>query len=62
MIQNRQGLYIACIEEIAFNKGYIDSNQLYDIARKLKNTDYGEYLMSLALGEVRTTRDKSWLY
>ncbi|MFA5295588.1 MAG: glucose-1-phosphate thymidylyltransferase RfbA [Methanoregulaceae archaeon] len=49
-IQKRQGLYIACIEEIAFNLGYITSDQLRDLASPLKNTDYGKYLQDLADG------------
>lgn len=40
-IQKRQGQYIACIEEIAFNKGYITRNQLHELGSGLKNTDYG---------------------
>ena len=50
-IQNRQGLYIACIEEIAFNFGYIDARQLRFLAHGLKNTDYGKYLITLASGK-----------
>jgi glucose-1-phosphate thymidylyltransferase len=53
-IQNRQGLYIGCIEEIAFNQGYINSEQLYNIAKKFQNTDYGRYLLSLVSGEIKT--------
>jgi glucose-1-phosphate thymidylyltransferase len=47
-VQNRQGLYIACIEEIAYRKGYIDKEQLKAIGEKLKKTDYGKYLLELA--------------
>ena len=46
-VQTRQGLYIACIEEIAYNKGYIDDNQLLKLAEPLKNVDYGQYILSL---------------
>ena len=46
-IQKRQGLYIACIEEIAFNLGYITSNQLLELAESLSNTSYGKYLAEL---------------
>jgi glucose-1-phosphate thymidylyltransferase len=49
-IQKRQGLYIACIEEIAYILGYITSNQLRDLASSLQNTDYGKYLQDLADG------------
>lgn len=47
-IQKRQNLYIACLEEIAYNKKYIDRNKLVEIAKSLKKTDYGEYLFKLA--------------
>jgi glucose-1-phosphate thymidylyltransferase len=46
-VQNRQGLYIACVEEIAYRKGYIDRDQLINLARPLMKTDYGKYLMHL---------------
>lgn len=44
-IQKRQGLYVACIEEIAFRLGYIDRVQLETLAKSLNNTEYGQYLM-----------------
>lgn len=47
-IQKRQGLYIACLEEIAYYKGYITKEQLLETAEELKKTDYGEYLFNLA--------------
>jgi glucose-1-phosphate thymidylyltransferase len=43
-IQNRQGLYVACIEEIAFRMGYINKDQLLELAQPLLKTDYGKYL------------------
>ena len=43
-IENRQGLKVACLEEIAFKKGYINQDQVLNIARKMKNSSYGEYL------------------
>ena len=46
-IQNRQGLYIACIEEIAYRKGYINQEQLFKLAKKLEKTEYGQYLFGL---------------
>lgn len=46
-IQKRQGLYIACIEEIAFRNGYIDRQQLEKLAKPYLNNDYGEYLLRL---------------
>lgn len=47
-IQKRQGLYIACLEEIAYLKGYITKEQLLKTAEELKKTDYGHYLFNLA--------------
>jgi glucose-1-phosphate thymidylyltransferase len=46
-IQTRQGLYVACIEEIAYRMGYIDDNQLIKLAEPLKKVDYGKYMLSL---------------
>ena len=47
-IQKRQGLYIACLEEIAYHNGYIDDEMLLKTANELKKTDYGQYLFNLA--------------
>lgn len=47
-IQKRQGLYVGCIEEIAYRKGYIDKNQLIDQAKYLQKTAYGKYLLKIA--------------
>ncbi len=47
-IQNRQGLLIACPEEIAFRNGFIDRNQLCALAKPLAKTTYGQYLLRLA--------------
>ncbi len=47
-IQSMQGLYISCIEEIAWRKGYINSEQLEKLGRELEKTDYGQYLLNLA--------------
>ncbi|WP_236896263.1 glucose-1-phosphate thymidylyltransferase RfbA [Clostridium beijerinckii] len=44
-VQKRQGLYIACIEEIAYRKGFIGKEQLYLLAQPLMTTEYGKYLM-----------------
>lgn len=49
-IQKRQGLYVACIEEIAFTMGYIDAHQLLGLSQSLKNTEYGAYLEQIASG------------
>jgi len=46
-VEKRQGLKIACIEEIAYNFGYIDEKQLRILAEPLKNSGYGEYLLGL---------------
>ncbi|KAA5806379.1 glucose-1-phosphate thymidylyltransferase RfbA [Thermoanaerobacterium thermosaccharolyticum] len=46
-IQTRQGLYVACIEEIAYRKGYIDKEQLIKLAEPLKKVEYGKYLLNL---------------
>ncbi len=46
-IEHRQGLKVACIEEIAFNKGYINAEQLLTLAQPLARNHYGEYLISL---------------
>ncbi|HHW45687.1 MAG TPA: glucose-1-phosphate thymidylyltransferase RfbA [Clostridiales bacterium] len=47
-VQTRQGLYIACIEEIAYRKGFIDRECLLKHAEKLKTTEYGQYLFKIA--------------
>jgi len=47
-VQKRQGLYIACIEEIAYHMGYIDQKQLVAISKILNNTEYGRYLRTVA--------------
>ncbi len=48
--QKRQGLYISCIEEIAYKRGFIDKNQLLKLAEPLMKTDYGKYLTEVANG------------
>ena len=48
--QKRQGLYISCIEEIAYRKGYIDKEQLIRLAQPLLKTEYGKYLLDIANG------------
>ena len=47
-LQKRQGFMIACLEEIAFLKGFIDRDQLLRLAREAGQTDYGRYLASIA--------------
>lgn len=48
IFQRRQGLYISCIEEIAYRKGYIDKAQLIKLAEPMLKTNYGKYLMKVA--------------
>ena len=50
-VQDRQGFYVSCIEEIAWRRGFITTEQLLAIGESLKMTDYGQYLISLAKGE-----------
>ena len=47
-VQDRQGFYIACLEEIAWRRGFITKQQLKAIGEELKMTDYGQYLLALA--------------
>ena len=47
IIENRQGLKVGCIEEIAFDKGYISRNQLVKLAQPLKKSGYGQYLLDI---------------
>ena len=46
-VQSRQGFYIACLEEIAWRRGFIDDNKLREVGESLKMTDYGQYILSL---------------
>ena len=48
--QKRQGLYISCIEEIAYKRGFIDRNQLLKLAEPLMKTNYGQYMKEVADG------------
>ena len=48
--QKRQGLYISCIEEIAYKRGFIDAEQLRKLAEPLMKTEYGQYLIDVANG------------
>ena len=47
-IQNRQGFYIACIEEIAWRNGWISDSDLNALGRKLDKTEYGRYILELS--------------
>jgi len=50
-VEQRQGLRIACLEEIAYRRGYISSEQLASLGEEMKNSSYGEYLCEVARGE-----------
>ena len=50
-VQDRQGFYVSCIEEIAWRRGFITTEQLKALGDELKTTDYGQYLISLAKGK-----------
>ena len=47
-IQIRQGFYISCLEEIAYNRGFITNEQLEQLGEELKMTEYGKYILSIA--------------
>lgn len=46
-VENRQSLKVACLEEIAYRKGYIGADKLYQLAQPLKKNGYGQYLLNL---------------
>jgi glucose-1-phosphate thymidylyltransferase len=50
-VQTRQGLRIACLEEIAFKAGWIDARAVECSARQMRNNGYGQYLLDLLSGE-----------
>jgi glucose-1-phosphate thymidylyltransferase len=54
-LEQRQGFKIACIEEIAYRQGYIDADQLYQLAKPLAKSGYGRYLMDIINGDTQTT-------
>jgi glucose-1-phosphate thymidylyltransferase len=56
-IENRQGLKVACIEEIAFRKGYINAEQLKRLAQPLKKNQYGQYLLNIVNNPQLTLED-----
>ena len=49
-VQKRQGLYVSCIEEIAYRRGFISREQLLKLAEPLMKTNYGKYLVEVANG------------
>ena len=52
-IQERQGFYISCIEEIAWRRGFITTEQLMELGKELDKTEYGQYLIALAEHPVK---------
>lgn len=52
IVQKRQGLYISCIEEIAYRMGYISKDKLLELAQPMLKTEYGKYLMRVAEGRL----------
>jgi len=50
-LEQRQGLMVACLEEIAYSKGYLDRQRLMETARKMAKSPYGQYLLRLADGK-----------
>lgn len=56
IVQERQGLYIACLEEIAWRKNWITDEQLFELGKKLQKTEYGKYILRLTTYGDKTTR------
>lgn len=56
IVQERQGLYIACLEEIAWRKNWITDAQLFELGKKLQKTEYGKYILRLTTYGDKTTR------
>jgi len=52
-IENRQGLKVACVEEVAYRLGYIDAGMLESLAAPMKNNGYGQYLIQLLKEKVQ---------
>ena len=53
MIEKRQGLKVACLEDIAYRKGWISKEKLEEVAEPMKKNEYGKYLLRLAKGEIK---------
>jgi len=51
-LEQRQGLKASCIEEIAYQRGFIDKKQLLALADPIKNSQYGKYLLRIANDEI----------
>lgn len=52
IVQKRQGLYVSCIEEIAYRMQYITKEQFIELAKPMLKTEYGQYLMRIAEGQI----------
>ena len=52
-VQDMQGFYISCIEEIAWRRGFITTEQLEELGEQLKMTEYGKYLLKIAKDQSR---------
>ena len=52
MIQEKQGYYISCIEEIAWRRHFIDDEQFYKLGKELENSEYGKYILRLAGDDI----------
>ena len=51
-VQSRQGFYVACLEEIAFHNGWISKDALQEIGARMQSTEYGQYILSIARGDI----------
>jgi len=51
-IEKRQGLKVACLEEIAYGMGYISAEKVVELAQPLKKNEYGQYLLKRAKEEI----------
>ena len=52
VIEKRQGLKVACVEEIAYHRGYIDAEQVARLAKPLEKNGYGRYLLNMIGTEI----------
>lgn len=60
-MQERTGLYIACLEEIAYNNHWITREQLVELGREYQKTDYGKYILSITgIGEYSLEEEVLW--
>lgn len=50
-VQSRQGMYISCLEEIAWRRGFISRDQLRQLGEEMRSTQYGQYILSLACSD-----------